>query len=145
MNNIHLCVGRFTSGWYTQSTSGLRWKSYSNSRSRCYGRIQLSLSTVNRTYELLGITPVTPFHKYGKHSTGPSTYGPWVRTYNKLFSCMSVLMVSSYRAQSNEICTYGRVSRGSLLRVRRYSLLYLRTVEYNLSQCILATRAVYHG
>ena len=36
----------------------------------------------------------------------------------------SVLMVCSYRAQLNEICTYGRVSRGSLLRVRRYGLLY---------------------
>ena len=24
--------------------------------------------------------------KYGKHSTGPSTYGPWVRTCSKLFS-----------------------------------------------------------
>ena len=120
-------------------------KNYSNSRSRCYGRIPLSISTVNRTYELSGITHVTPFRKYGTHSTGPSTYGRWVRTYSKLFSCKSVLTVCSYRAQSNEICTYGRVSRGSLPRVRRYGLLYLRTVEYDLSQCILATRAVYHG
>ena len=39
-------------------------------------------------------------------------------------------MVCSYRAQSNEICTYGRVSRGFLPRVRRYGLLYLPTVEY---------------
>ena len=93
------------------------------------GRIRLSVSTVNRTYELSGITHVTPFRKYGKHSTGPSTYGPWVRTYSKLFSCKPVLTVCSYRAQSNEICTYGRVSRGSLPRVRRYGLLYLRTVE----------------
>ena len=84
------------------------------------GRIRLSVSTVNRTYELSGITHVTPFRKYGKHSTGPSTYGPWVRAYSKLFSRKSVLTVCSYRAQSNEICTYGRVSRGSLPRVRRY-------------------------
>ena len=98
------------------------------------GRIRLSVSTVNRTYELSGITHVTPFRKYGKHSTGPSTYGPWVRTYSKLFSCKSVLTVCSYRAQSNEICTYGRVSRGSLPRVRRYGLLYLRTVEYDQSR-----------
>ena len=95
------------------------------------GRIRLSVSTVNRTYELSGITHVTSFRKYGKHSTGPSTYGPCVRTYSKLFSCKSVLTVCSYRAQSNEIHTYGRVSRGSIPRVRRYGLLYLRTVEYD--------------
>ena len=95
------------------------------------GRIRLSVSTVNRTYELSGITHVTPFRKYGKHSTGPSTYGPWARTYSKLFSCKPVLTVCSYGAQSNEICTYGRVSRGTIPRVRRYGLLYLRTVEYD--------------
>ena len=95
------------------------------------GRIRLSISTVNRTYELSGITHVTSFRKYGKHSTAPCTYGPWVRTYSKLFSCKSVLTVCSYRTQSNEIHTYGRVSRGSIQRVRRYGLLYLRTVEYD--------------
>ena len=95
------------------------------------GRIRLSVSTVNRTDELSGITYVTSFRKYGKHSTGPSTYGPCVRTYSKLFSCMSVLTVCSYIAQSNEIHTYGRVSRGSIPRVRRHGLLYLRTVEYD--------------
>ena len=94
------------------------------------GCIWLSVSTVNRIYELSGITHVTPFRKYGKHSTGPSTSGQWVRTYSKLF-CKSVLTISSYRAQSNEICTYGRVPRGSFPRVRRYGLLYLRTVEYD--------------
>ena len=71
------------------------------------GRIQLLVSTVNRTYELSGINHKAPFRKYGKHSTGPSIYGPWVRTYNKLFSCKSVLLVCSYRAQSNEICYKG--------------------------------------
>ena len=86
------------------------------------GRIRLSISTVNCTYELSGITHVTPFRKYGKHSTGSSTYGPWVRTYSKLFSCKSVLTVCSYRAHSNKICMYGRVSRGSLPRVRRNGL-----------------------
>ena len=95
------------------------------------GRIRLSVSTVNRTYELSGITHVTLFPKYGKHSTGPSTYGPWVRTYSKSFSCKPVLTVCSYRAQSNEIFTYGEVSRGSVPRVRRYGLLYLRAVEYD--------------
>ena len=77
------------------------------------GRIRLSVSKVNRTYELSRISHVTPFRKYGKHSTGPSTYGLWVRTYSKLLSCKSVLTVCRYRAQSNEIWTYGRVSRGS--------------------------------
>ena len=101
---------------------------------RITGRIRLSVSTVNRTYELSGITHVTSFRKYGKHSTGPSTYGPWVRTYSKLFSSKSVLTVCSYRAQSNEIHTYGRVSHGSIPRVPRYGLLYLRTVEYD--QCL---------
>ena len=100
-------------------------------------RIRLSVSTVNQTYELSGITHVTPFHEYGKHSTGPSTYGPWVRTYSKLFSCKSVLRFV-YRAQTNEIYTYGRVSRGSLPRVRRYGLLYLRTVEYDQSHTFLS-------
>ena len=52
------------------------------------------MSTRNRTYEFLGITHVTPFRKNGKHSTGPSTYGSWLRTYNKLFSCKSVLTVT---------------------------------------------------
>ena len=94
------------------------------------GRIRLSVSTVNRAYELSGITHVTLFPKYGKHSTGPSTYGPWVRTYSKSFSCKPVLTVCNYRAQSNEILTYGEVSRGSVPRVRRYGLLYLRAVEY---------------
>ena len=106
------------------------------------GRIRLSVSAVNRTYELSGKTHVTPFRKYGKHSTGPSTYGPWPRTYSKLFSCKPVLTVCSYGAQSNEICTYGRVSRGTIPRVRRYGLLYLRTVEYDHCNVILlvATR-----
>ena len=63
-------------------------------------RVRLSVSTVNRTHELSGVTHVTPFREYGKHSIGPSTYGPWVRTYSKPFSCKSVR-----RAQSNEICT----------------------------------------
>ena len=101
------------------------------SRDHNNGRIRLSVSTINRTCELSGITHVTSFRKYGKHSTRPSTYGPCVRTYSKLFSCQSVLTLCSYRAQSNEIPTYGRVSRGSIPRVRRYGLLYLRTVEYN--------------
>ena len=95
------------------------------------GRIRLSVSRANRTYELSGIIHVTLLRKYGKYSTGPCTYGPWVRTYSKLFSCKSVLTVCSYRAQSNEIYAYGRVSRGSLPRVRRYGLLYLRTIEYD--------------
>ena len=43
----------------------------------------------------------------------------------------TTLTVCSCRAQPNEICMYGRVSRGSLPRVRRYGLLYLRTVEYD--------------
>ena len=95
------------------------------------GRIRLSVSTINHTYELSGITHVTPFRKYRKRLIGPSTYEAWVRTYSKLFFCKSVLTVCSYRAQSNLICTYRRVSRGSLPRVRRYGLLYLRTVEYD--------------
>ena len=83
------------------------------------------------TYELSRMTHVTAFLKYGKHSTWPSTYGLWIRTYRKSFSCKSLLTVCCYKAQSNEICMYGRVSRGSLPRVRRYGLLYLRTVEYD--------------
>ena len=99
------------------------------------GHIRLSVSTVNHTNELSGITHVTPFCSYGKHSTGPSTYGLWVHTYSKLFSCKSVLMVCGYRSQSNEICTYRKASCGSLLRVRKCGLLYLQTVEYD--HCML--------
>ena len=95
------------------------------------GRIWLSVSTVNHTYKLSGMNHVTPFRKYRKHLTGLSTYGPRVRTNSKLFSCKSVLTVCGYRAQSNEICTYGGVSRKSLPRVHRYGLLYLRTVEHD--------------
>ena len=102
---------------------------------------RLSYSTVRKYSKpylrISRITHVTPFHIYGKHSTGPSTYGPWVRTYSKLFSCKSVLTVCSYRAQSNEIYTYGWVSHGSLPRVHRYGLLYLRTVEYDHCGCWL--------
>ena len=93
------------------------------------GCIRLTVSTLNRTYELSGITHLTSFRRYGKHSTETSTYGPWVRTYSKLFSCKSVLTVWRYRAQSNEIHTYWKVSRGSLPRVRMYGLPYLRAVE----------------
>ena len=55
---------------------------------------------------------------------GPSAYGLWVRTYNKLLYCKSFPTLCSYRAQSNEICTYGRLSHGCLPRVPRYGLLY---------------------
>ena len=106
-------------------------QSIADSKPQVIGRFRLSVSTVNRAYELSGITHVTSFRKYGKHSTVLSTYGPWVRTYSKLFSCKSVLTVCSYKAQSNEIHMHGRVSRGSIPRVRRYGLLYLRTVEYD--------------
>ena len=68
------------------------------------GHIWLSGITVNRTNEFSGVTHVIPFHSYGKHSTGPSTYGPWVHTY-KLFSCKSILTVCSDTAQLNEIYT----------------------------------------
>ena len=94
------------------------------------GRIRLSISMVSRIYELSGITHVTPFREYGKRSTGPSTYGPLARTYSKLFSFKTVLTVEW------NLYVYGRVSRGSLPRVRRYSLLYLRTVEYVLWESI---------
>ena len=96
--------------------------------------IRLSVRTVNRTYEISWITHVTPFRRYGKHSTGPSNQ---LLTDNESIPAASCSAVSyiltdcSYGAQSNEIYTHGRVSRGSHPRVRGYSLLYLRTVEYD--------------
>ena len=65
------------------------------------------------------MTHVTPFRKYRQHSTWPSNCNKQTvgHAYSKLFSCKPVLMVCSYRAQSNEICAYGRVSRGFLPRV----------------------------
>ena len=113
--------------WWAATGNNTPWRVPGILPACTTGRIRLSVSTVNRTYELSRITHVTPFRKYGSHSTGLSTYGPWVRTYSKLFSCKSVPAVCSYRAQSNKICTY--VSRWSLPRVRRYGFLYLRTVE----------------
>ena len=89
-----------------------------------------SYSTVRKynkpygVYELSGITHVTSFRKYEKHSTGPNTFGPRIRTYSKFFSCKSVLVVCSYRAQSNENCSYGRVSRGSHPKVRTACCIY---------------------
>ena len=126
-----LCCDRLKFETVEQSKERQKLHNFVTSSVRRNGRIRLSVSTVNRTYELSGKTHVTPFRKYGKHSTGPSTYGPWARTYSKLFSCKPVLTVYSYGAQSNEICTYGRVSRGTIPIVRRYGLLYLRTVEYD--------------
>ena len=102
------------------------WKKYrSINPMNCIGRIRLSVSTVNRTYELSGITHLTPFCNYGKHSSGPSTYGPWDRTFSKFFSWKSVLTDCSYRTPWNEICKYGRVSRGYLPRVCRYGFAVL--------------------
>ena len=110
--------------WYTISvTMFFNQQTISDTRCHCrdtqdiIGRIRLSVSTVNRTDELSGMTHATPFCRYGKHSTGPGTYGLWVRTYSKLF-CKSIFTVCSYWARSNEICTYGSVSRGSIPRVR---------------------------
>ena len=71
------------------------------------GRIQLSVSTVNRTYELSGITDMTPFHKYGKHSTGPSTYGLWARTYSKLVSCPFLRFVVTESSRIKSVRTEG--------------------------------------
>ena len=111
---------RFEKPYWKQNTMSLQGH-YSSKFPALFiiGHIWLSGSTVNHTHELSGINHVTLFRKYGKHSTGSITYGPWARTYRKLFSCKSVLMVCSYRAQSNEMCMHERVSRGSLPWVRR--------------------------
>ena len=90
------------------------------------GRIHLSVSTVNRTYEFSGGTQMTHFFRYGKHSIGPSTYGLWVRSYSMSSCNEPILVVSSYKGPSNAMCTYG-----TLARIRKYGLLYLRIVEYD--------------
>ena len=54
----------YTNGSYNQSHCVLPCEWW-----RETGHIRLPVSTVNRTYELSGITQVTPFRKYGKHST----------------------------------------------------------------------------
>ena len=100
---------------------------------------QWSYSTVwkySKPYELSGITHVTPFRKYGKHSTEPGTFRTVSQYLHQVVPCKSVLTVCSNRTQSNDICTYGRVSRVSLPRVRTYGLLNLRTIEYDQSQPI---------
>ena len=79
------------------------------------GRIRMSLNRVNRIYEFSGVTHVTPFHRYRKHSTGPVS---WVRTHSEFGPSQSVLPVESYSAQSNVIHIYGRESHGSLARMQ---------------------------
>ena len=64
-------------------------------------RIHLFVIAVNRTYEFSGVTDITSFRRYRKHSTGHSTYGLWVRTYSKFVSSKFVLTVRGYKAQSN--------------------------------------------
>ena len=91
------------------------------------GRIRLSVSTVKCTYELSGVTHVISFRSYGKHSTGPCTYGPWARTYNKLFS-LSALFRFAVTEPSTKECHVGH----SREFAGRHSLLvYLWTVEYD--------------
>ena len=99
------------------------------------GRIGLSFSTASRTYELSEETHVTPFHTYRFHSTGLCNYKPQERTYRRTTYCRYRLTVRKYCVQSNVFHTYGRVSRGLFPRVRRYGLLYLRTVEYDQCFC----------
>ena len=100
--NIHFRIFNSSVGWIRP----LGFQDYHSAFCRCplspewgcssdNGRIRQPVSTVNRTNELLGITHVTPFRKCGKRSTGPSTYGLWVRTCSKLFSCKSALAVCS--------------------------------------------------
>ena len=88
-----------------------------------YGKISQCITTTKHSKAVTVCIFLGIYCKYGKHSSGPSTYRQWVHTYKKLFSCKSVLTICSYRIQSNETCTYRRVSSGCLLRVRRYSLL----------------------
>ena len=73
------------------------------------GRIRMSISTVNRIYELSVITHVTLLHKYRQqHSTGPSIYRPWVHTCSKLFCRKSVLTICSYKpSRMKSVCTEG--------------------------------------
>ena len=95
----------------------------------------LSFSTASRTYELSEETHVTPFHTYRFHSTGLCNYKPQERTYRRTTCCRYRLTVRKYWVQSNVFHIYGRVSRGLFPRVRRYGLLYLRTVEYDQCFC----------
>ena len=68
------------------------------------GRIRLPVSTLKLTYEFSGTTHVTPFRSYKKHWTGPSAYGPWVRTNSNCSPVSPILwFVELYRAQLNEI------------------------------------------
>ena len=94
------------------------------------GRIRLSVSTVNRTCELTWHPSV---------STENIRLGPVLtdRESVPIASCSPVspflrfVVTEPNVTKSNEIPTYGRVSRWSIPRVRRYGLLYLRTVEYD--------------
>ena len=95
-----------------------------------YGHIPLSLSTVNRIYQFSRVTRITPFCRYKKHSTGPITCWLWVRTYSKFGSSESAFTVQNDWVQSNAIHTFGRESRSSFERIRRFGLLYLQTGEY---------------
>ena len=90
--NIIRTPVRFEKPYWRQNTMSLQGHYLSKLPAlSIIGHIRLSVSTctVNHTYELSGITHVTLFRIYGKHSTGSSTYGPWARTNSKLFSCKS--------------------------------------------------------
>ena len=101
-----------------------------NSQTLHYDSIRLSVSTVNRTYELSRVTHVTCFHRHGKHSTGTSTFGLWIHTYSKFNSSESLLTLHSYKAQSIVFRAWRKESHGLLTRIRRYGLLYFRACEY---------------
>ena len=68
------------------------------------GRIRLSISIVNLTYEFSGITHVPPFLSYGRKTFDWAQYLRTVTPYlQQLVPCKSVLMVCSYSVQSNKI------------------------------------------
>ena len=99
------------------------------------GCVRLPVSTASRTYKLSEETDVTPFCTCRFHSTGLCKYKAEERTYRRKTCCRYGLTVRKYWAQSHVFRTYRWVSRGLFSRVRRYGLLYLRTVEYD--QCLL--------
>ena len=107
-------------------------------------------STVNGTYELSVVTHVIALRSFGKHSTGPSTYGPWVRIYCKLFSCKSIHTICSYRVQSHRIYTYGScclinlylISFEILWDIIRVALIYIRGLKTQIKATTLALKVM---
>ena len=97
---------------------------------RVNGGIRLSLNTESSTYRLSEETHVNPSVRTDFIRLGSVT----TNRKNGLTREQLAVLTGSRSVSTGQwkvFRTYGRVSRGLFPRIRRYGLLYLRTVEYD--------------